>query len=281
MAARTVALPLILFSPLYFSLLFVLQEKQRLAIDLNTRLEALASIIVAFGEYVPAAQRTYLPSLLKHIREQAPGNTLVPLELLVQSMQDAGISSSSIRFPAGKHPLEATVGSGGVPTLEAEVIDKLVLPTPSNVHALRAQLGHANQEVLLLKERLREEQRTVEVISARYAAAGMTRVYWRPGLIYFFIFYFLFFYFYFMPWGSFAVCFISLSSFSHSHPTYLLESQVEDARTREESLLNKFTQLSRTLEAMQAMNNLEAQQAAGTTVKVKDVGGLLDKVSVF
>ena len=50
--------------------------------DLKGRLHALAQIIVAFGEYVFAQERTYLSALIKHIRQLAPGSELVPLDAL-------------------------------------------------------------------------------------------------------------------------------------------------------------------------------------------------------
>jgi len=201
------------------------EDKERLQRDLSNRLEALAGIIVAFGEYVPAANRTYMPPLLKHIRQQAPGSTLVPLELFVQTLHDLGMSHTAIQFPKGKHPLE---GGGGGGSLEARVLEKLALEPPSNVAALRSQLDKARADVSTLQERLREEERAVEVISTKYAAA---------------------------------------------------EGRVADGRVREEALLNKFTQLSRSLEALHRENDPEAQVSAGKMINVKDVGGLLDKLS--
>lgn len=79
-----------------------------------------------------------MPPLLKHIRQQAPGNTLVPLELLVQSLHEAGVSNNAVQFSPGKHPLEAT--NDNAATLEAKILEKLALEPPSNVAALRAAL---------------------------------------------------------------------------------------------------------------------------------------------
>ena len=54
------------------------EERRRKQEDLKIRLAALAQIIIAFGEYVPAKERTYLPPLIKHIRQQAPGSSWFP-----------------------------------------------------------------------------------------------------------------------------------------------------------------------------------------------------------
>ena len=53
------------------------ETRQRTVEDLKLRLEALSQIICAFGEYLPHTERSYLPPLLKHIRQQAPGSTMV------------------------------------------------------------------------------------------------------------------------------------------------------------------------------------------------------------
>ena len=142
------------------------QEKQRLVSDLAMRLEALAGIITTFGEYIPASQRSYLPPLVKHIRQQAPGNTMVPLELLVQSLQEAGITDNSVRFGEGKHPLEAPKGS-----LEAGVKEKLALVAPSELNALRLQLEGSRQEAINLREKFHAARLTIEEVTAKYVAA--------------------------------------------------------------------------------------------------------------
>ena len=142
------------------------EERERLLNDLRFRLDALAGIIVAFGEYLPSSQRSYMRLLLKHIRQQAPGNTLVPLETVLQTLNESGMSSNIVRFADGEHPLERAPGDVYAPMLE-----RLALEPPSSMASMRAQLDTLKADKISLYEKLAEEKRAVEVITAKYVSS--------------------------------------------------------------------------------------------------------------
>lgn len=125
--------------------------------DLKARLQALAQIIVAFGEYVPAQERTYLSALIKHIRQLAPGSELVPLDAFATSMgKDAGLSSDWSRKRASE---------GGE---EEKVRDSLSLEPPSSIAQLRRDLHDEREKSADLTKRLDITKHQYELVHAKY-----------------------------------------------------------------------------------------------------------------
>ena len=55
--------------------------------ELKARVEMLAQLVSTFGEYVaPEARKGYIHTLVKHIALNASGNTMVPLEMIIEQL---------------------------------------------------------------------------------------------------------------------------------------------------------------------------------------------------
>ena len=143
--------------------------KDQMLNDLQQRLEALTQVITTFGEYLPHDRRSYIQPFLKHIRQHAPGSTMVPLEALTQTLSELGVEerSTAMRIPEGLHPLSKNSSA------ESKVLGRLALEPPSSVAALRSELDILRTERDSFSERFQEEQRQLHLITAKFDASEL------------------------------------------------------------------------------------------------------------
>ena len=130
------------------------EERRRKQEDLKIRLAALAQIIIAFGEYVPAKERTYLPPLIKHIRQQAPGSELVPLDAFSMSL------SEEKSYTRKEQPCE-----------QERLREILGIEPPSSVHELRELLREERSKTSQLQSRLDLTKHQYELVHTKYIGA--------------------------------------------------------------------------------------------------------------
>ncbi len=131
------------------------EDRSRRREDLKTRLAALAQIIIAFGEYVPAQDRTYLPPLIKHIRQQAPGSELVPLDAFATSI------SKDKKYTGEETSLQ-----------EQEALrETLGIEPPSSIHELRKLLQQERDKASQLQSRLDLTKHQYELVHTKLVGA--------------------------------------------------------------------------------------------------------------
>lgn len=192
------------------------QEEQSLdaagTANLRSRIEALVQVACSFGEYLPEEERrSYIFAMLRHVGKCAKGSTLVPLEMIVQTMGAGGAQASA---------------------LEESMRQRLHIEPPSNIAALRAQLDDTSARLARTSMQLDKRTHEADLLSAKLLGT---------------------------------------------------EARLEDSRSREEALLNRFSQLAGSMDQLTDAQKLHslglAQSALPPGVTPTDVQQYLTKIA--
>jgi hypothetical protein len=140
------------------------KEKEANQLNLKHRLDALSQIIVAFGEYLPVNQRSYMAPLVKHICQQAPGSTMVPLEAISASMRDL---HQNYRAEGNNIGPLSTTNKAEEAHME-QIRNFLEIDSPKNVSLIRQDLSKERAESAAWKDKYEKIKASYDTMNSKF-----------------------------------------------------------------------------------------------------------------